>query len=339
MSSVHDGIVLVTGGAGFIGAALVQALVARGRRVRVFDNAFRGRPERLAPLMNQIEFINGDVRDREQVRTAMKSVSTVFHLAAINGTKHFYEIPDQVLSVGVLGTIHTLEAAREYGVAEYFYASSSEAYQTPPVVPTPETVPLTLPDSLNPRYSYGGSKLIGEILAFNYGRGKFKTVVFRPHNVYGPDMGYEHVIPAFVVRLRRAMEEREQAKPGQPSEAMAKTIDFPIQGSGEETRAFCHIDDFTAGLLVLADRGEDRNVYHIGTAEEVSIRDLARRIGQQSGVDLRIVHSEAPAGATPRRCPDIGKLAALGYAPRVSLDAGLARVLREFRMPSREELA
>lgn len=319
MSSVAEPNVLVTGGTGFIGSYLVKALVDRGHHVRVLDNDFRGSASRLESYRDRLQFVAGDVRDKQVVYDAMKGIETVFHLAAINGTRHFYEIPDQVLEVGVLGTMHALMAARDRGVKCFISASSSEAYQTPPMVPTPETVPLCIPDPRNPRYSYGGSKLIGEILAFNYGRNHFKTIVFRPHNIYGADMGWEHVVPQFVIRLRRLIEKHGKGTP----------IEFPIQGTGEETRAFCYIDDFVEGLLLLWQKGEDQSVYHIGVDHEVPIREIATRLGKLAGVDLVLKEMPAPAGATPRRCPDITRLRALGYEPKVSLDVGLLKALEE----------
>jgi len=314
MSSAADRLYLVTGGTGFLGSNLVRALLDRGDRVRVLDNNFRGSADKLGSgYLERIEMVEADIRDRDAVVRATAGVDVVCHLAFINGTRYFYEIPETVLDVGIKGTIHTLEAAIEQGVRHYVFASSSEVYQTPPEVPTPETVATSIPDTLNPRYSYGGAKLIGEILAFNYGRKHFeRTVVFRPHNAYGPDMGFEHVIPEFVVRLRRAMRAAKDA-----------VIDFPIQGDGSETRAFNNILDFIQGLLLVIDRGEDRNVYHIGTDEEVTIRHLAETIAARMGARIRIVPSERRAGGTPRRCPEIGKLRALGYEPRYPLERGL----------------
>ncbi len=314
MSSAGDKIYLVTGGTGFLGSNLVRALVDRGERVRVLDNNFRGSADKLGrEYVDRVELVEADVRDREAVGRATRDVDVVCHLAFINGTRYFYEMPEVVLDVGIRGTMNTLEAAIEHGVRDYVFASSSEVYQTPPVVPTPENVATSIPDTLNPRYSYGGAKLLGEILAFNYGRGNFdRTVVFRPHNAYGPDMGFEHVIPEFVVRLRRAMRA-----------ATGGTIDFPIQGDGSETRAFNNIRDFIRGLLLVIDRGEDRNIYHIGTDEEVTIRALAELLAGKMGARIRIVPSERRAGGTPRRCPDIGKLRGLGYEPRYPLAEGL----------------
>lgn len=316
MSSGSD-LYLVTGGSGFLGSNLVKALVDAGRRVRVLDNNFRGSRQRLGEYLERVEFVEGDVRDRAVVDRAVSGVSCVCHLAFINGTRYFYEQPVLVLDVGVRGTLNVLEAAVAAGVRDFVYASSSEVYQTPARVPTDESIPMMIPDPRNPRYSYGGAKLIGEIMTFNYGRGRFaRTVVFRPHNVYGPDMGFEHVIPELSVRLRRLANARPNG-----------VLDLTIQGQGTETRAFCEVRDFTSGLLRVIDQGEDQGVYHIGTDEEVSIRELAQAIAATLGREIRIVPSPAPAGGTPRRCPDIGKLRALGYAPAFPLRTGLERTV------------
>ena len=312
MSSASD-VYLVTGGSGFLGSNLVKSLVDAGRKVRVLDNNFRGSASKLGDYMQRVEFVEGDIRDRSVVDRAVKGASVVCHLAFINGTRYFYEQPVLVLDVGVRGTLNVLESAVEQGVREFVYASSSEVYQTPARVPTDESIPMMIPDPRNARYSYGGAKLIGEIMTFNYGRGKFeRTVVFRPHNVYGPDMGFEHVIPELVVRLRRLAS-------SQPS----GVLDLQIQGEGNETRAFCEVRDFTRGLMAVVDKGADQNVYHIGTDEEVSIRELAVAIGTELGREIRIVPSEVRPGGTPRRCPDISKLRQLGYVPQLLLAKGL----------------
>jgi nucleoside-diphosphate-sugar epimerase len=312
MSSASD-LYLVTGGSGFLGSNLVKALVDAGRKVRVLDNNFRGSHAKLGDYMQRVEFVEGDIRDRAVVDRAVKGVNVLCHLAFINGTRHFYEQPVLVLDVGVRGTLNVLESAIEQGVREFVYASSSEVYQTPAVVPTDESIPMMIPDPRNARYSYGGAKLIGEIMTFNYGRGKFqRTVVFRPHNVYGPDMGFEHVIPELAIRLRRLSNAQPEG-----------VLELTIQGEGHETRAFCEVRDFTRGLMAIVDKGEDQNVYHIGTDEELSIRELAVAIGKELGREIRIVSSEVRPGGTPRRCPNIAKLRKLGYAPTLPLAEGL----------------
>jgi nucleoside-diphosphate-sugar epimerase len=310
---VSNAKVLVTGGSGFIGSALVKALVKSGAKVRVLDDNSRGRPRRLADVEKDIEFIGGDIRNPDAVERAAQGMDEVHHLAFVNGTEFFYSQPDLVLDVGVRGMLNVIDACRKHHIGNLILASSSEVYQTPPQVPTAEDAPLSIPDPLNPRYSYGGGKLISELMAINYGRKYFERVlIFRPHNVYGPDMGFEHVVPQFAMRVKKL-------GPQQPGSRLR----FDIQGTGEETRSFCFIDDLIAGVMVMREHGEHLGIYHIGTTEEVTIADLARRIADLADSEIEIVPGELQAGGTMRRCPDISKLAKLGFAPRVPLNDGL----------------
>ena len=144
--------VLVTGGSGFIGSALVKRLVANGCAVRVFDDNSRGAARRLAEVEHDIDMRVGDIRDASAVSAAVQGVEEVHHLAYVNGTQFFYSDPDLVLDVGVKGMINVIDACRRHGVGTLLLASSSEVYQTPPKIPTDETVPLVVPDPLNPRY-------------------------------------------------------------------------------------------------------------------------------------------------------------------------------------------
>src|SRR3569623_515893 len=283
--------VLVTGGSGFIGSGLVKALVKSGAQVRVLDDNSRGRPRRLHRVEEEIEFIGGDIRDADTVAKATQGMDEVHPLAIVN----------------------VIDACRKHNVGNLILASSSEGYQPPPVVPTDETAPLSVPDVLNPRYSYGGGKLISELMAINYGRKYFaRVLIFRPHNVYGPAMGFEHVVPQFALRLTTLADAQPQG-----------TLRFDIQGTGEETRSFCYIYDLVAGVIAMREKGEHLGIYHVGTMDEVSIADVARRIGRLAARDIMFVPGPLQAGGTPRRCPDISKLQRLGYKPRVSLDEGL----------------
>ncbi len=310
MSARH---VLVTGGSGFIGSALVEALVSRGETVRVLDDNSRGALRRLRAVERDVELVDGDVRDAGAVEAAMRGIDEVHHLAFVNGTATFYSQPDLVLDVGVKGIVNVIDACRHNGIGRLILASSSEVYQSPPRIPTDETAPLVIPDPLNPRLSYAAGKIISEMLVVNHGRKHFeRALIFRPHNVYGPDMGFDHVIPQFAVRLKRTAA-------AQPSGPLA----FPIQGSGAETRSFCHIDDLVEGVMIMREKGEHLGIYHVGTEEEVTIADLARRMAAIAGREIAVRPSALLAGSTPRRCPDISKLAALGYRPRVPLDRGL----------------
>jgi nucleoside-diphosphate-sugar epimerase len=309
--------ILVTGGSGFIGAALVIALVKDGHRVRVLDDNSRGAPRRLKPVEKDIEFVTGDIRDAGAVTNAVRGMEEVHHLAFVNGTEFFYSAPELVLDVGVKGMINVVDACKASNVRSLVLASSSEVYQTPPKIPTDETAPLIVPDPTNPRFSYGGGKIISELIAINYGRKFFdRVLIFRPHNVYGPDMGWEHVIPQFALRLKKAA----ALNPKRP-------VPFEIQGGGKATRSFCHVDDLVRGVLVMRTKGEHLGIYHIGTTEEVAIAELARRVAAHAGRELALKATPAPAGGTDRRCPDIGKLAKLGYAPQVPLAKGLPPTL------------
>jgi nucleoside-diphosphate-sugar epimerase len=305
--------ILVTGGSGFIGSGLVKVLVRAGHSVRVLDDNSRGSPRRLAGVEKNIEFIAGDVRDAQAMEGAARGMDEVHHLAFVNGTEFFYKMPELVLDVGVRGMLNVIDACRKANVGTLILASSSEVYQTPPQIPTAEDVPLVVPDVNNPRYSYGAGKLISEVMAINFGRKFFERVlIFRPHNVYGPDMGWEHVIPQFALRLHRLA----QAQP-------EGILRFDIQGSGAEMRSFCFIDDLVAGVMVMREKGEHLGIYHVGTMDEVAIADLAMRVAAVAGREIELVSGPLAAGGTSRRCPNISKLEKLGYKPRVPLDDGL----------------
>ncbi len=210
----------------------------------------------------------------------------VHHLAFVNGTEFFYSQPELVLDVGVRGMINVIDACRKNNIGNLILASSSEVYQTPPHVPTDESAPLVVPDVANPRYSYGAGKLISEVMAVNFGRKYFERVlIFRPHNVYGPDMGWEHVIPQLALRLHRLGEKQPSGK-----------LRFDIQGSGKETRSFCHIDDLVAGVMVMREKGEHLGIYHVGTTEEIAIADLAQRIAACAEREIELVPGSGARG-------------------------------------------
>lgn len=308
--------VAVTGGSGFIGAYLVRHLVELGWDVSVLDTLVRGDDSRLASVIGDIRLHHIDVRDQDAVTGAIKGHDVVMHLAAINGTENFYKHPELVLDVGIRGALAVVNAARAADVPDLVVASSAEVYQTPAVIPTSEDIALMLPDSLNPRYSYGGSKIVSELIAFNYAQEHFRKVqVFRPHNVYGPDMGTKHVIPQFIMRAAELAGQGLDAGP------------FPIQGSGRETRAFCYVDDAVAGILRMYEHGQHRQIYHIGNDQEVSMIDVAKQIGEVMGLSLQVQPSAPAEGGTMRRCPDITKMRGLGYAPAVDLAAGIKRTV------------
>ena len=312
---------LVTGGSGFIGAAVVRRLTAAGYWVRVLDDNSRGRARRLAGLEADVEFVQADVRDGEAVRRAAAGVDVVVHLAYVNGTEFFYRFPELVLDVGIRGMLNVLDACREEDVGHLVVASSSEVYQEPDRIPTPEDTQLVIPDVLNARYSYAGGKLASELLTINWGRTGFDRVtVFRPHNVYGPDMGWEHVIPQLALR---ALETHERLE--------SRTLPFSIQGDGSDTRAFMHISDCASAVERLVEQGEHLGIYHVGNPEEITIKALAEEIGRILDLRLDIRAGERPAGSPRRRCPDITKLRQLGFEPRVPLSEGLPATVNWYR--------
>jgi nucleoside-diphosphate-sugar epimerase len=305
--------ILVTGGAGFIGNVLVRRLLKDGHTVRVMDDYSRGVPRRLTDIADKIEMVQGDVRIAEEVDRAVAGMDVVFHLAAVNGTENFYNAPDRVLEVAVKGTMNTMDSAIKHKVKRYLFASSSEAYQEPTHVPTTENERLIVPDVKNARLSYGGGKLIGELLALHYLQKRgIDTIIFRPHNIYGPDMGNEHVVPQFIARLKDL-----------------QGTEFKIQGSGKETRAFCNVDDMVDGLVILMEKGVPGEVYHVGTDREVTITQVAEILAKAMGKQITIVPGELTMGSTPRRCPDITKMRALGYEPKVDLEEGMTRTAKE----------
>lgn len=303
---------LVTGGTGFIGRNVVRSLVFNGFKVRVLDDNSRGNLESLKDIRNDFEFVKGDIRNADIVKKASRGVDGVIHLAAVNGTKFFYSMPEVVLDVSTRGIINIIDACLWYGVEELFFASSSEVYQTPPKIPTPEAVPMVIPDLKNARYSYAGGKIISELLIVNYGRKYFKrAIIFRPHNVYGPEMGWEHVIPQFVLRMRDMVLQKQYP------------LRFPIQGNGRETRSFIFIDDFVLGLQLILKKGQHLEVYNIGTSEEVTIRKVAEEIGKFFNRKIKIIPGKKHEGGTSRRLPDITKIKKFGFVPKYPFSEGL----------------
>jgi nucleoside-diphosphate-sugar epimerase len=307
---------LVTGGTGFLGSALTRRLVTAGARVRVLDNDSRGHVSRLRDIDDRFEFVPGDIRDPAAVNRACEGIDVVCHLAFINGTEFFYTKPDLVLDVAVKGIVNVIDSAIRHRVPELMVMSSSEVYHQPDRVPTDETVALSIPDALNPRYSYAAGKILHEIMALNYGRSFRRVTVVRPHNVYGADMGEEHVIPQFVARMKSLVNH-----PTDP-------IPFTIQGTGLQTRSFVFVDDFIDGVMLVLERGEHLGIYHIGTLEEVTIEALARLVAEHFGRPIKIVPGPPAEGGTNRRCPDITKIMKLGYRPNYTLREALPEVVR-----------
>ena len=312
--------VLVTGGAGFIGSALTRRLASVGYDVVVLDDMSRGRLDRLNGI--GCDFVHGDVRDPAVVIRAMQGCELVVHLAYLQGTQTFYAEPRQVLDVAMRGMLNVLSACQVTGCAQLLLVSSSEAYQVATEVPTPETVPLTVPDVTNPRYSYGGGKIACELMALAWQRTGIldRLVIARPHNIYGPDMGREHVIPEFCIRMNT------MAQQAYIEVEDTATLPFPIQGTGQETRSFCYIDDCIDQQVSLVNPQAD-GIYHVGTMNEITIEHVAHAVAHCYGRKIKVIPGMLPKGSPPRRLPDTAKIEALGPFTHTTFEDGLAETV------------
>ena len=298
---------LITGAAGFIGMAVTSRLRAAGHAVMETDSGWRYGERGSAPL---------DVRNQEAVKAVigLMKPDVVMHMAAINGTQNFYENPSLVLEVGLLGAVNVTRACEYAGVDTLVMFSSSEVYQTTEKEKADESVPFSCPDPQNPRYSYAVSKMATEMVGIH--STVKRPLIIRPHNVYGPNCGEKHVIPQFI---RRA----QQHRAGTP---------FVVQGDAEQTRAFCYIDDFVDGLLRVTERGEARQIYHIGTEDERTIASIARDVCRGvCGYEPELEYGAGARGGPPRRCPDTSKLQTLGWSQQVEWEAGLLKTIQWFK--------
>lgn len=297
---------LVTGGTGFIGSAITRLLLERGFNVRVLDDNSRGNFRRLTDVLDSVDVREGDIRNSDLVSKSLIGVDVVVHLAYINGTINFYEKPREVLDVAIVGMQNVLEAMKVNNVPELYLASSSEVYQYPDKFPTPETVPLVVPDPFNPRYSYGLGKIVQEFMSIHADKFLKRLVIFRPHNIYGADMGFQHVIPELCAKIMAE-----------------KSSIVKLKGDGSQRRSFCHISDFVQGFGLLLDAELQRETFNLGTREEVTISRLAEVIASSLGRQIEFSTSIAPVGETNRRVPDISKIESLGFSQTITLQAGV----------------
>lgn len=302
--------IFVTGGSGFIGSAIVKYLVDCNYDVTVLDNNSRGSKLKLDGYLGKINFIEGDVRDPKNFEN-LNNFDTIIHLAYVNGTKYFYEIPYEILDIGIKGIMNVLDAIKKFNIQNLIVASTSEVYQSPKIIPTPEEIEMIVPNVLNPRYSYGGGKIATELLAVNFCKqNNLNLKIFRPHNIYGPDMGHEHVIPEIIYKILRAKSENEKK--------------IQMQGDGLDTRSFMYISDFILAFdKILGDINSDNIIYNIGNSDEIAIIDIYKKLAFFSDYDVQLIAGEKPQGATARRCPNNKKITNLGYIKKINIDDGL----------------
>lgn len=300
---------LVTGGAGFVGSHLVDGLLAAGHQVRVLDNLSTGDEGNLAHLAGRLRVLRGDLRDRDVVRAAMSDVEVVFHLADISSVRRSIMAPIETIDVNVRGAMQVLQVAQESGVRRVVLASSAAVYGDSANLPLRESEP---PAPLSP---YAVHKLACEHLArvFSQMYG-LETVALRYFNVYGErqrvDAEYASAIPQFADLIARG-------------EAPV------IYGDGEQTRDFIHISDAVAANLLAAESpAAAGQVINLASGQGVSVNDVVRTLAEIAGSRTPPRHLPAQPGDIRHSVADIALAReALGFAPKVSLAEGLARVL------------
>jgi nucleoside-diphosphate-sugar epimerase len=298
--------VLVTGGAGFIGANLVEALVRNGDHVRVLDNFSTGSRKNLAPLLDEIEVVEGDLRSYERVHTAVRGMEVVFHQGALGSVPRSVQDPLTSTAVNVEGTLNVLLAARDEGVSRVVAASSSSVYGDGGTFPRVES------QAPNPISPYAVAKLAAERFCISffhiYG---LETVALRYFNVFGPrqdpNSQYAAVVPLFVGAIRE----------GRP---------VTIYGSGEQSRDFTYVANVVAANLAAAvAESAAGSVLNIAAGGSETVNTLAETIGRL--LDLPVDRSfERPRpGDVEQSWADIGVARELiGYAPHVAFEEGLA---------------
>jgi UDP-glucose 4-epimerase len=303
---------LVTGGAGFIGSHLVEALLAHGRRVRVLDNFSTGDPANLAMVRDAVEVIDGDVTDRATVERAVRGADVVFHQAALASVPRSVADPVATHEACATGTLNVLLAARDARVRRLVYAASSSAYGNSARLPKRES------DPTGPLSPYAVAKLTGEhyCAAFSEVYG-LETVRLRYFNVFGPrqspDSPYAAVIPLFL-------------------RAMLAGQSPLIHGEGQQSRDFTFVEDvIQANLLAAEAPGVSGQVYNIACGRRTSLLELVATINRLLGTDITPVHDEPRPGDVRHSQADISRATEeLGYRPRTSIETGVRRCIDHF---------
>jgi UDP-glucose 4-epimerase len=300
---------LVTGGAGFIGSHLTDALLAGGHVVRVLDNLSTGSRDNLEAVRQRIEMIEGDITDPAAVRRAMRGVELVFHQAALASVPRSVADPLATHAACATGTLNVLVAARDAAVRRVVYAASSSAYGDSARMPKHED------DPTRPLSPYAAAKLAGEqyCAAFTRVYG-LETVRLRYFNVFGPrqspDSAYAAVIPLFI-------------------QALTSGRSPLIHGDGEQSRDFTYIDDTVqANLKAAAAPGVAGKVYNVACGRRTSLNELVARLNALLGTDIPATHGAPRAGDVRHSQADIERARAeLGYRPTTDILTGLRHCL------------
>ena len=304
---------LITGGAGFIGSHIAEALVRRGDQVRVLDNLATGRRANLAAIADRIEFVQGDVCHPSDVASAIRGVSCVFHQAAIASVPRSVEQPLETHAACVTGTLNVLDQARRAGVKRVVYAASSSAYGNLPYASKRES---DLPQPLSP---YAAAKLAGELYcqAFFHTYG-LETVGLRYFNVFGPRQDpagpYAAVIPVFISKVL----------------ARQRPVIF---GDGRQSRDFAYVENVvSANLLAAETPGIGGRTFNVGSGRSVSLLDLLAALNRILGTEVSPVFEPARAGDVRDSLADVTQTAScLGYEPAVGLEEGLRRTVNYYQ--------
>jgi len=305
---------LITGGAGFIGSHLADALILRGDSVLVLDNFSTGNKNNIKHLLDNplFDIIEGSILDMDLIEKATASVDHVLHLAAAVGVFTIVDKPLESLTTNLRGTENVLEAAHKFG-REVLIASSSEVYGKNGGGPLNEESDRILGSPLKSRWSYSEAKAVDESMAFFYYQEKELSVrIVRFFNTVGPrQVGhYGMVVPRFV------------------SSAL-KNEPLTVYGSGSQSRCFCHVYDAVAGTLAVIDsKATLGDVFNIGNDEEITIQDLATEVielTESKSIVEKVLYEKAYAPGfedMQRRVPDISKVRrVVGWAPKLSLEA------------------
>jgi nucleoside-diphosphate-sugar epimerase len=302
--------VVITGGAGFIGSNIAQALVKRGDQVVILDDFSSGRRVNLEAIADRIHLIEGDIRDPRAVREAMRGADYVFHEAALPSVVRSIEDPESSHDVNINGTLRVLQGAREAGVQRLVYAASSSAYGETPELPKVETM---APQPISP---YGAAKLLGEQYCAVWTRVfGLPCVALRYFNVFGPGQSpsseYAAVIPKFITMMQAGQ---------------APTL----HGDGSQTRDFCFIDNVVeANLKALTAADAPGHVYNIACGQRYSLLDMVAAINAALGTRIQALHGPARAGDIHDSLADITAARRdLGYTASVDFAEGLRRAVQ-----------
>ena len=304
--------ILVTGGAGFLGSHLCEALLAEGNRVLCADNLQTGQLEHVESLSrdSRFDFIQHDV-----VQPISVDVDQIYNLACPASPPHYQADPIHTLKTSFLGAMNVLEAAKQNG-AKVLQASTSEVYGDPEVHPQREDYWGNV-NPVGPRACYDEGKRCAETLFLEYHyQGAAQVKIARIFNTYGPRMspGDGRVVSNFIV----------QALQNQP---------ITVYGSGGQTRSFCYVDDLIRGLIGLMQSDETvTGPVNLGNPQEIRVRDLATMIVQMTGSRSSIQQKALPQDDPTRRCPDITVAKrALKWSPEVPLSSGISQTIEYFR--------